>query len=758
MTKGMITKAQVFYRYLFSYFVILLIPLGLLGYYGSLQLKQTVNHYVEKMNQEMLSQLGEGVDTKIIEMNKIAARIETNPDLTPYAVTKDFYGAYQAKTLLDYRVSNDFIHEVLFYVRGEPLLYSSVSTYRIPTFINDIYHYRFWTEAQFREEMDTLTKPMLRPAEDVNFMGASNERFISYALPIPLGSLHPYGTVLFLIKESSLLLYLKADEYPRTGNTVIMDERNRIVTSYKGDSHVKDEDLYPLLVSANGMFSVEKLDKVNYFVSRMKSEQTGWTYVNIMPVSDVMKPIDIVVSQWMRTLFIILIIGSVAIYFALRYNYHPIKKLAQLAESHLGKSLMIMNELEAVRTLIDRTMRSNRELGEKWENNRSAIVDHMLLSLLKGEVETREQLDERCKEVGFEFGHAAYCVFVVEGAGANPDTKQLLAESVADCSSSGMTVYYKESIDNNRITFLVSTDHTPQQLSVWLQEWHNAVYRDLGIKLTCGVGQLYEELKQIGRSFIEASTAIDYKLIKGMGQIISFRDLTSDHFSTLYDANYNLENLSYWLREGQTRQIVDALTHFVHQIKQGGTTLFVVRCLCFDIIHTVMKTLNEMKSEFPGITEKLPDVLTLMEFHTVEELVELVSKACIDVCHAMEQHHRDPAERHIYAMTDYMQQRYDYSGFSVQMMADHFSLSASYVSRLFKEHTGQTITDYMNLIRINNAKRLLRESNASIKDIVQQVGYFDTSSFIRKFKAEVGVTPGEYRKMLRKQESGSGTG
>ncbi|UUZ85257.1 hypothetical protein LJK88_17820 [Paenibacillus sp. P26] len=73
----------------------------------------------KKTNQEMLSQLSESVDTKIIEMNKIAARISANPDLTPYAVSKDFYSAYLTKPLLDYKVSNDFLHEVLFYVRGE---------------------------------------------------------------------------------------------------------------------------------------------------------------------------------------------------------------------------------------------------------------------------------------------------------------------------------------------------------------------------------------------------------------------------------------------------------------------------------------------------------------------------------------------------------------------------------------------------------------------------------------------------------------
>jgi two-component system, response regulator YesN len=182
----------------------------------------------------------------------------------------------------------------------------------------------------------------------------------------------------------------------------------------------------------------------------------------------------------------------------------------------------------------------------------------------------------------------------------------MVEESVINRSSSGIVAFSKESIENDRIIFLVSTNFSDHELSGWLQDWHGAVFRDYGIKLTCGVGQLYEGLKQICRSFIEASTAIDYKLIKGTGRIISFHEVASDHFSTLYDSNHNMENLSYWFREGKTRQIADTLEHFAHTIKQGGTTLFVARCLCFDIIHTVMTTMNEMKNEFPGIPISFP--------------------------------------------------------------------------------------------------------------------------------------------------------
>ncbi|WP_284646512.1 helix-turn-helix domain-containing protein [Paenibacillus silviterrae] len=753
MRRGTLKLNPVYFRYLLSYVLVLLIPAGLLGYNGTLQLNEIVNQYVEWTNKDMLSQLADSVDTKIIEMNRISARISSNPDLTPYAVTKDPFSAYQTKQLLDYKVSNDFIHEVLYYVRGHDTLYSSVSTYRTSAFINDIYRFHHWPEAAFREELNSIKKPTLRTAEDVTFVSATEERYVSYLLPIPMGSLNPYGTVLFLIKESSFLNYLKPDAFPRSGNIMIYDEKQRIVTSYQGAGHIKEEALFDSIQPKGDLFTVSKLEGEEYFVSRLTSELTGWTYVSVLPVDDIRKPFHTVVGKWTQTFLIILLIGSAAIYTALRYNYNPIKKLVQLAETHLGKTLSRTNELETVRTLIDRILLSNRELGQKWEKHRSALHEHLLFSMLKGEVESKEQLDESSREAGlsFAFDYASYGVFVVEAPESAGLSKQQLADAIVRRSKRGITVHNKESLESSQMIFLLSTDYTEQQLGEWMAGWHSELYREYGIRLTCGVGRLQNELNQLGRSFIEASTAADYKFIKGAGQIIFFREVASEHASTLYDSSHNMEHLSYLLREGKTGQIAETLTHFTHKIKTGGTTLFVARCLCFDIIHTVMRTAEEMKQEFPEITGKFPDVITLMKFHTVEDLVDLITKACMDVCEAIQEHKGRSGESLIGQMIDYVCDRSDQYDFSVQSMAHHFSLSTSYVSRFFKEHTGQTISDYMNTIRINNAKRLLEESDASIKEIVQRIGYFDTSSFIRKFKAEAGVTPGEYRKMMRKQ-------
>jgi len=77
-------------------------------------------------------------------------------------------------------------------------------------------------------------------------------------------------------------------------------------------------------------------------------------------------------------------------------------------------------------------------------------------------------------------------------------------------------------------------------------------------------------------------------------------------------------------------------------------------------------------------------------------------------------------------------------------------LTPSYLSRLFKQETGVTITDYLINVRIEQAKNLLR-SRPDLKtyEVGEQVGYPDSAYFTKLFKRIVGMTPNEYRQIVR---------
>lgn len=81
---------------------------------------------------------------------------------------------------------------------------------------------------------------------------------------------------------------------------------------------------------------------------------------------------------------------------------------------------------------------------------------------------------------------------------------------------------------------------------------------------------------------------------------------------------------------------------------------------------------------------------------------------------------------------------------SLKKIADLFHMNASYISQLIKNETGLTYSQYVTELRINKAKELLQTTELTLSEVSEAVGFNDYFYFIKKFKKEVGVTPGKF--------------
>ncbi|XEC95740.1 helix-turn-helix domain-containing protein [Paenibacillus tarimensis] len=83
---------------------------------------------------------------------------------------------------------------------------------------------------------------------------------------------------------------------------------------------------------------------------------------------------------------------------------------------------------------------------------------------------------------------------------------------------------------------------------------------------------------------------------------------------------------------------------------------------------------------------------------------------------------------------------------SLERLAEETHLSPNYLSRVFRQETGSSITDYMTARRIKQACRLLETTDRSVEQVGSDVGFANISYFIQLFKRVVGTTPLKYRR------------
>ena len=111
----------------------------------------------------------------------------------------------------------------------------------------------------------------------------------------------------------------------------------------------------------------------------------------------------------------------------------------------------------------------------------------------------------------------------------------------------------------------------------------------------------------------------------------------------------------------------------------------------------------------------------------------------------LENDDENTANPHIHKIIAYIEQNYDRK-IKLEDIANNIHLNPSYISILFKEQMGISISDYILNYRLSVAKKLLINSKeSSINDIALQVGFFDAAHFTKTFKSYYSITPKDYR-------------
>ena len=91
----------------------------------------------------------------------------------------------------------------------------------------------------------------------------------------------------------------------------------------------------------------------------------------------------------------------------------------------------------------------------------------------------------------------------------------------------------------------------------------------------------------------------------------------------------------------------------------------------------------------------------------------------------------------------------NYKTVTVQSVSEHFNYHPKYLPSLLKKYTGKGFSDIVQGFKLNHACQLLKQTNLSIADIVEEVGYSNRSYFYRVFQKQYQMTPSEYRQRIQ---------
>jgi AraC-like DNA-binding protein len=142
-----------------------------------------------------------------------------------------------------------------------------------------------------------------------------------------------------------------------------------------------------------------------------------------------------------------------------------------------------------------------------------------------------------------------------------------------------------------------------------------------------------------------------------------------------------------------------------------------------------------------GVSSRLSDIQRLYR-SSIAEILPLQSTG--DINPSFEDVHRL-----VRSALCHIQQEFANVDFSLSLLADRLQVNSSYLSSLFKSETTQTFTQLIAHMRVEEAKRMLAETNLKVYQICERVGYIDHAYFSSLFRTKVGISPYEYRERAR---------
>lgn len=504
--------------------------------------------------------------------------------------------------------------------------------------------------------------------------------------------------------------------------------------------NMSDQNIFKQMAgtnSLNGYFLHQDAEGKSYvFFSR--SEDSPLYLMRIYPYESIMQGIVDMRATTLLLVFLCVIVALLLGFLISRRLYRPIHQLVRRVEQDNREALYEQGELGFLSTSIDRMLSQAESFEETTESYRRLLQVDVLREILMGKVGDPDLVAGQLREYGFPF---------------DPDQPlQLIAMKPCDesawnaiCSGESLPAMFAVPYDGSRT--LVVAQHC------------------LGTALDA----LCKNAFAHGVELIVLQRRIEHPYQLSSQAIPLLEQL---RFSFLYEPKRILdERVPVRNSSGGTypTEIENALLHLLHQgraleaFERYEEFFELVSCNSFSHFRFSMKRLY---ISMQLLVKELQGVGCFGEYREMgiaefESFIEnLTSKSTLDEyflrwCERFEDELQRCKTQKNQALVEQVKQvvehQYANPNLCLQFLADEVRLSASYVSKLFKECEGVSVSDYVQERRMREVVRQLAETEIPVKEIASSVGFTNENYFYTVFKKVHGMTPNEYRKRSRLQ-------
>lgn len=534
---------------------------------------------------------------------------------------------------------------------------------------------------------------------------------------------------------------------------VMLDEDGRAI--YPADNTIMAEE-HPEMPEDK-----THIQKDNTYFFYRNGADSGLKYLNMVPGEHISSQI----SQLNMTLIALLVLALVvslfvSVIFSIRFN-NPIQQIVGAIQQWNGRNVTVrtgIREFELIGSKLNDMLRINSRIERDLEHKNQLLAPYSYLNRLKkiymgpaGAIDGLS-MDRPFQFIIFEITYKAlYWEEVREEA----DRSTYFIRETIDRSVSGM---YPESLTFQVETRqIVSVVYEPDLMAQeeWLAGLLAILEKDSGYYFfTICLSPLYTPMADFTVAYEQTVKLLQERRLNEETQVLKEAAAcrTVAHlFTPEQDRQFDAH-----LQAGNTQNLLELLDRHLMLMERKQATVQQYQELAVDVVQKVRKLFLALRLEEQTIEPALSRLHSIESFYSVKHYRAFFNQLLFTACETIGMN-KESEDKITAFVLEYVEAHYA-QDITLDIVAGHLAITGGYLSTYFKEKTGKNFVDYVNEVRIREAKRLLLATNNKIQDVALSSGYQNLNSFNRMFKKMNGVTPREFRKMNVSAEGETGTG
>lgn len=740
--KRRITKSL--YLWLKTFIIIFLIIIVLLVLLTNWMVKSFSNE-VMKLNHSLTSTVQTSVDIRLDDIDHFTAQLELNHVNLTLAKSKsiqtmDRKSLYQlASQLNDYKLSNAFIQDIYIYYPGIDYVVGDLGYFYSREYY--LLHHNLDYDG-YEEWLATIKSPKKKGYHFVNSSKDSLDLIFTRSLPYDADE-DKRAIMMIRINKEEVSRLLQNDKSVLLNSlTAIVSEKNDIYTYFGNEGKLA------ILHEILQMKAEDSFVKIhNYFASVQASDSYNIKFITINDQRQMLNTSYFIRNIAYLSIGLCMISGCILFIFMSRRNNRPMRTIIEkLKVGPNDENRHLLDDYSLINSEIDNMLAASMKIQEKSEIQGKTIESLFLYNLLSNEERNNSIIFASMQRFSLQFEFSSFQVLLFRSNKGflSHEIKASIQNMITMAKSENGDFYVIATEFREDIVLLLhmDADYGIPRLQKAALDLLTCVSAEQARVLVRG-GGIYDTMSNIITSYQQALMLAEAN--ENAEDQILFYNIDMLHHNTVgIQCAEAMVEYEMSMLEGNYENAQKLIDILFNQYIQGEGNVFLLQTKKYAVLNLLIEAMSKDSHLEEANQEHY--LLKLSEAKNNQALLKLMHEIFRELVAFQRKKQSGQEEGVAERARKYIDLNFSDSMIGLYSISDSLGISNAYLSTAFKKKYNEGISQYINKLRISKAKKLILNTQYSMKEIALSVGFASDVTFIRVFKQFENTTPGKFKK------------